>query len=60
MHGLTFEVGWPDPTPDLDDLRSRVGEEAFDEEWTRGRAMTLLEAIDQAIPELREVEQDAQ
>ena len=59
VQGLTFEVGWPDPTPNLDELRSRVGEEAFEEEWTRGRAMTLLEAIDQAIPEQREVEQDA-
>ena len=27
---LHYELGWPDPTPDLDDLRSRVGEEAFD------------------------------
>ena len=49
VRGLTFEVGWPDPTPNLDDLRSRVGEETFEEEWERGRAMTLLEAIDQAI-----------
>ena len=51
VRGLTFEVGWPDPTPNLDDLRSRVGEETFEEEWARGRAMTLLEAIDQASPE---------
>ena len=49
VHGLTFEVGWPDPTPNLDDLRARVGEEPFEEEWERGRAMSLLEAIDQAI-----------
>ena len=27
VRGLTFEVGWPDPTPNLDDLRARVGEE---------------------------------
>ena len=58
VRGLTFEVGWPDPTPNLDDLRSRVGEETFEEEWTRGRAMTLLEAIDQANPEQGEVEPD--
>jgi predicted ATPase/DNA-binding SARP family transcriptional activator len=45
---LTFEVGWPDPAPNLDDLRAEVGEVAFDEEWKRGRAMTLLDAIDQA------------
>jgi predicted ATPase len=51
VHGLTFEIGWPNPTPNLDDLRSRVGEETFEEEWMRGRAMTLLDAIDQASPE---------
>ena len=49
VHGLTFEVGWPDPTPNLDDLRARVGVEPFEEEWERGRAMSLIEAIDQAI-----------
>jgi predicted ATPase/DNA-binding SARP family transcriptional activator len=54
--GLTFEVGWPDPTPNLDDLRSRLGEETFDEEWARGRAMSLIEAIDQAIGEQRKLE----
>ena len=53
IHGLTFEVGWPDPTPNLDDLRSRVGEEAFAEEWARGRAMTIVDAIDQAIGQQR-------
>ena len=35
-------------------------EEAFAEEWARGRAMTLLDAIDQAITEQREVESDVQ
>ena len=54
VRGLTFEVGWPHPTPNLDDLRSRVGEEIFEEEWARGRAMSLIEAIDQAIEEQRE------
>ena len=54
VRGLTFEVGWPHPTPNLDDLRSRVGEEIFEEEWARGRAMSLIEAIDQAIGEQRE------
>jgi len=49
VHGLTFEVGWPDPTPNLADLRSRIGEEAFEREWARGRATTLIEAIDEAI-----------
>jgi predicted ATPase/DNA-binding SARP family transcriptional activator/Tfp pilus assembly protein PilF len=45
---LHYELGWPDATPDLEDLRSRVGEATFEREWERGRAMTLLEAIDQA------------
>jgi predicted ATPase/DNA-binding SARP family transcriptional activator len=48
VSGLTFEVGWPDPAPDLDDLRDRVGEATFEKEWERGCAMTLLEAIDEA------------
>ena len=49
VRGLTFEVGWPDPTPNLAELRSLVGEEAFAEEWARGRAMTIIAAIDQVI-----------
>jgi tetratricopeptide (TPR) repeat protein len=53
---LHYELGWPDPAPSLDALRSRVGEAAFEEEWARGRAMTLLEAIDQASGIEREVE----
>jgi hypothetical protein len=48
VHGLTFEVGWPDPTPNLDDLRVQVGEATVEGEWEQGRAMTLVEAIDQA------------
>jgi predicted ATPase/DNA-binding SARP family transcriptional activator len=51
---LHYELGWPDPMPDLDDLRSRVGEKAFAEEWARGRAMGLIEAIDQAASEPHE------
>jgi hypothetical protein len=31
-----------------------VGEETFEGEWARGRAMTLLEAIAQAIGEEHE------
>ena len=55
----TFEVGWPDPDaeprrPPLaggrGDVRGGVG---------AGRAMTLLEAIDQAIAEEHELEPDA-
>ena len=40
----------------LGDLRARVGEATFEHEWERGRAMTLLEAIDQASDEQRELE----
>jgi tetratricopeptide (TPR) repeat protein len=56
VRGLTIEVGWPDSTPNLGDLRSRIGEAKFEEEWERGRVMTLLEAIGQAIAGLRELE----
>ena len=51
---LHYELGWPDPTAHLADLRSRVGEATFEEQWERGRAMTLLEAIDQASDQERE------
>jgi hypothetical protein len=46
VHGLTIHVGWPEPN--LDELRAQVGAATFEQEWQRGRAMTLLEAIDQA------------
>ena len=51
---LHYELGWPDQTANIDDLRSRVGESTFAEQWERGRAMTLLEAIDQASDQERE------
>ena len=41
---LHYELGWPDPTPNIDDLRSRVGEGTFEEQWERGRAMSLIDA----------------
>ena len=53
---LHYELGWPDPTPNLEDLRARVGEATFEEQWERGRAMTVLEAIDQASANQRELE----
>jgi hypothetical protein len=53
---LHYELGWPDPTPSLEDLRSRVGEATFEEQWERGRTMTVLEAIDQASANQREPE----
>jgi predicted ATPase/DNA-binding SARP family transcriptional activator/Flp pilus assembly protein TadD len=45
---MHYELGWPDQTADIDDLRSRVGEPTFAEQWEAGRAMSVLEAIDQA------------
>lgn len=51
-----YELGWPDPTSYVGDLRARVGEATFEEEWERGRAMTVLEVIGQAIDEQREDE----
>jgi tetratricopeptide (TPR) repeat protein len=55
-----YEFGWPDPASQLDELRALVGDATYEEEWERGRAMTLLEAIDQAAgdpPELGRVPQ---
>ena len=46
-----YELGWPDPTSHLDDLRALVGEATFEEEWARGRAMSLTDAIEEAIGE---------
>lgn len=42
---LHYELGWRDPTPNLSDLRSQVGEETSEEECARGRSMTVLEAV---------------
>jgi predicted ATPase/DNA-binding SARP family transcriptional activator len=50
---LHYELGWPDPTSHVRDLRGLVGEEPFEEEWARGRAMSLSDSIDQAIGEQR-------
>ena len=55
---LHYELGWPDPTPDIDNLRARVGEETFEDEWARGRAMSLIATIDQAIPKKRKLTPD--
>ena len=43
------EIGWPDVTSDVDDLRSRIGEQRFEEQWACGRALTLVEAIDEQL-----------
>jgi predicted ATPase/DNA-binding SARP family transcriptional activator len=43
-----YDLGLPDPMLQIADLRSRVDEATFAEEWERGRAMSLLQAIDEA------------
>ena len=48
-----FEVGWPDPEPDVAQLRSALGEDAFAEAWEQGCAMTLDESLDYALAEDR-------
>jgi tetratricopeptide (TPR) repeat protein len=55
-----YELGWPDPTPHLGDLRAHVGEATFEEEWARGRAMSTTDSVDQAIGEQRKPEPSTQ
>jgi hypothetical protein len=52
---FTFDLGWPDPAPTIEALRSGLGESTFREHWERGRALSLLEAIDQAMGTEREL-----
>jgi tetratricopeptide (TPR) repeat protein len=51
-----MEVGWPDPAPEITQLQLMAGEQVFEDGWARGRAMTLLDAIDLAIEEVGEPE----
>jgi tetratricopeptide (TPR) repeat protein len=53
---LHYDLGWPDPAPNLERLRTQVGEAVFEEQWERGRALTLVEAVEQASGEQRELE----
>ena len=48
-----YDVAWPDPGHEgqVAALRSALGEEAFTEVWTQGRAMTLDESLDYALAE---------
>ena len=48
VHTLEQLGRWPDPSPNLDELCSCVGDIMFEEQWERGRALSVLEAIDQA------------
>jgi tetratricopeptide (TPR) repeat protein len=52
MHEVWWKVWWPDPTPQLAELRSRIGNDRFERAWARGRALTGHEAIDAALAEL--------
>jgi predicted ATPase/DNA-binding SARP family transcriptional activator len=42
---------WPDPVPHIAHVRSVLGEQAFDEAWAQGKAMTLDQALDYAQDE---------
>jgi predicted ATPase/DNA-binding SARP family transcriptional activator len=57
---LHYELGWPDSTSHVSDLRAQVGEATFEEEWARGRAMSIIESIDQAIVVRRKSEPSTQ
>ena len=46
--GINSTSDGPTSTTNLDDLHRCAGEAMFEEQWERGRAMTLLEAVDQA------------
>ena len=40
---------WPDPAPNIADLRSVLGEREFTDAWSQGKAMTLDQAIAYAL-----------
>jgi hypothetical protein len=44
-----MEIGWPDPAPQIAQIRATLGETAFTEAWREGRAMTLAEAAAYAL-----------
>jgi len=52
IHEIWWHVWFPDPEPDLVELRTTIGDDAFDQAWARGRALMVREAIDLAIEEL--------
>jgi predicted ATPase/DNA-binding SARP family transcriptional activator len=56
LHEVWWWFWWPDPTPHIAELRSKVGDGEFKQAWARGRAMTVQEAIDEAIEEIRSFE----
>jgi hypothetical protein len=49
-----MEVGWPDPAEQIAQLRSALGENAFDVAWGEGRAMTFAESISYALQDSTE------
>jgi tetratricopeptide (TPR) repeat protein len=44
-----FPVDWIDDERDIEELRSRLGEQAFADAWDRGRMMTLDEALEDTL-----------
>jgi tetratricopeptide (TPR) repeat protein len=47
--GTLMEVGWPDPAPEIAQIRAALGEKAFAEAWGEGRAMTLADSAAYAL-----------
>jgi tetratricopeptide (TPR) repeat protein len=47
--GRLMEVGWPDPAPQVAQIRATLGEKAFAEAWGEGRAMTFAESTAYAL-----------
>ena len=43
------EVGWPDPEPQVAELRAALDADVFAEAWEAGRALTLDESLDYAL-----------
>jgi predicted ATPase/DNA-binding SARP family transcriptional activator len=48
-HRHSHEVDWIDRERDIEELRSRLGEQEFADAWKRGRMMTLDEALEDAL-----------
>jgi predicted ATPase/DNA-binding SARP family transcriptional activator len=51
MHLAWWQFWWPDPAPEIAELRAELGEEEFGQAWARGREMSVQEAIDSALEE---------
>jgi predicted ATPase/DNA-binding SARP family transcriptional activator len=52
LHAVWWRVWSPDPGPQIAELRSMLGDDAFEQAWSRGRGMTVDEAIGTALEEI--------